>query len=43
MMSTERGIDVGELEEKVNRQRYELERKAQEEFEKLINDKNRLD
>jgi vacuolar-type H+-ATPase subunit I/STV1 len=28
MMSTERGIDVEELEEKVNRQRYELERKA---------------
>ena len=43
MMSMERGIDVGEIEEKINRNRYDMERKAQEEFEKIINDKNRLD
>jgi molybdopterin converting factor small subunit len=42
-MSMERGVDLGDIEERIMRQRYELERKAQEEFEKLINDKNRLD
>ena len=42
-MSMERGVDLGEIEDRIERQRYELERRAQEEFERLINDKNRMD
>ena len=42
-ISAQRGIPVDQLEQKIEEERYQIERKAQNEFEKLISDKNRLD
>ncbi len=42
-MSIERGIQLDRIQERVEEERHALERRAYEEFEKIINDKNRLD
>jgi hypothetical protein len=42
-ISAAKGISIDQMEQKIEEERYQIERKAQNEFEKLINDKNRLD
>lgn len=38
-----RGISMDQIEKQLQEERYQIDRKAQQEFEKLIGDKNRQD
>jgi len=42
-ISASRGIPMDQIERQLQEERYQIERKAQQEFEKLISDKNRQD
>jgi hypothetical protein len=42
-IAAQKGIPIDQIEARIQEERYHLDRKAQEEFEKIISDKNRLD